>query len=100
MMAIYGRNQTTLAGTLNGTLVGPGGGVLPFARADAFNSAVTGYGDLYPMFTVRWNHGVHNTMTYITGDIPVGAYDSTRLANLGIGHGAVDAGVGYTYFNP
>ena len=39
-------------------------------------------------------------MTYITGDIPVGAYDSTRLSNLGIGHGAIDAGGGYTYFNP
>ena len=39
-------------------------------------------------------------MTYVTGDIPVGAYDSTRLANTGIGHGAIDAGGGYTYFNP
>ena len=39
-------------------------------------------------------------MTYITGDIPVGAYDPTRLANLGIGHSAIDAGGGYTYFNP
>ena len=39
-------------------------------------------------------------MTYITGDIPVGAYDLTRLSNIGIGHGAVDGGVGYTYFNP
>ena len=29
-----------------------------------------------------------------------GAYGPARLANLGIGHGAVDAGVGYTYFNP
>jgi hypothetical protein len=38
-------------------------------------------------------------MTYITGDVPVGAYDSTRLSNLGIGHGAIDAGGGYTYFN-
>ncbi len=37
-------------------------------------------------------------MTYITGDIPVGAYQSDRLSNLGIGHGAIDAG--YTYFNP
>jgi hypothetical protein len=54
---------------------------------------------LAPQFNVRWNHGVHNWMTYITGDIPVGAYDSTRLANLGIGHGAIDGG-GYTYFNP
>ena len=24
----------------------------------------------------------------------------TRLSNLGIGHGAIDAGGGYTYFNP
>ena len=39
-------------------------------------------------------------MTYITGDIPVGAYQSTRLSNIGIGHGAIDAGGGYTYFNP
>jgi hypothetical protein len=39
-------------------------------------------------------------MTYVTGDIPVGAYDSTRLANIGIGHGAIDGGGGYTYFNP
>src|SRR6516164_6248910 len=33
------------------------------------------------------------------GDIPVGAYQSNRLANIGIGHGTVDAGVGYTYFD-
>ena len=25
---------------------------------------------------------------------------STRLANIGIGHGAIDGGGGYTYFNP
>ena len=34
-----------------------------------------------------------------TGDVPVGLYNSQQLANLGIGHGAVDAGVGYTYFD-
>ena len=39
-------------------------------------------------------------MTYVTGDIPVGAYDPSRLSNIGIGHGALDAGGGYTYFNP
>ena len=39
-------------------------------------------------------------MTYITGDIPIGAYQSTRLSNIGLGHGAIDAGAGYTYFNP
>ena len=26
--------------------------------------------------------------------------EQTRLANLGIGHGAADGGVGYTYLNP
>jgi hypothetical protein len=35
-----------------------------------------------------------------SGYIPVGLYNSQQLANLGIGHGAVDAGGGYTYFNP
>ncbi len=39
-------------------------------------------------------------MTYLTGDIPVGAYDPARLTNLGIGHAAIDSGGGYTYFNP
>src|SRR5262245_18685970 len=49
---------------------------------------------------IKWNDSVNNYMVYTTGDIPVGAYDSKRLANLGIGHGAIDAGGGYTYFNP
>jgi hypothetical protein len=44
--------------------------------------------------------GVNNLMTYVTGDIPVGNYNSMSLANLGLGHGAIDAGGGYTYFNP
>ena len=52
------------------------------------------------MASLRWNHGVHNFMTYVTGDIPVGMYNSNNLANLGIGHGAADAGFEYTYFNP
>jgi hypothetical protein len=39
-------------------------------------------------------------MIYMTGDIPVGTYDSDRLANFGIGHGAIDGGAGYTYFDP
>ena len=55
---------------------------------------------MWPLATLRWNNGVHNYMTYMTGDIPVGAYDSTRMSNIGIGHGAIDAGAGYTYLNP
>ena len=39
-------------------------------------------------------------MVYGTGDIPVGDYSSSNLANIGIGHGAVDGGGGYTYFDP
>jgi hypothetical protein len=38
-------------------------------------------------------------MTYVTGNVPLGAYDPARLSNIGIGHGALDGGVGYTYFN-
>jgi hypothetical protein len=33
-------------------------------------------------------------------NLPVGAYDSARLVNLGLGHWSVDFGGGYTYFNP
>jgi len=99
LMGIYGRVGTSLAATLSGTLGTPFG-TFPFSRSDTISDALTGFGDLYPQFIVRWNAGVHNFMTYVTGDIPVGAYDSTRLSNIGIGHGAVDGGVGYTYFNP
>jgi len=52
------------------------------------------------MFTLRWNAGVNNYMVYLTGDVPVGAYNPSRLSNVGIGHGAVDGGFGYTYLNP
>lgn len=52
------------------------------------------------MVTLKWNAGVHNYMTYVTGDIPVGAYNPSRLSNIGIGHGAIDTGAGYTYLNP
>src|SRR5262245_28959358 len=100
LMGIYGRSSADLNGSLTGALTLPGGAIIPFARSDSISDSVTGFGDLYPMLAVRWNAGVHNYMVYITGDIPVGAYNSTRLANIGIGHGAIDVGGGYTYFNP
>ncbi|MCC6887844.1 MAG: transporter [Hyphomicrobiales bacterium] len=99
LMGVYGRNDTTLDAALNGTIT-IGNVVLPFARSDSINSTVWGLGDLFPQFALRWNAGVHNWMTYITGDVPVGAYDSRRIANIGIGHAAIDGGGGYTYFNP
>jgi hypothetical protein len=63
------------------------------------SDSVTGGTDLYPIATLSWNKDNDNWMTYLTGDIPTGAYDPQRLANLGIGHGAIDAGGGYTYLN-
>jgi hypothetical protein len=99
LMGIYGRTSTSLAATLTGALATPLG-TIAFMRSDSISDSVTGFSDLYPQFFMRWNAGVHNYMTYITGDIPVGAYDSTRLSNIGIGHGAIDFGGGYTYFDP
>ena len=100
LLATYGSNSTSLAGSLVGTVTGPGGGVLPFSRFDSINSSIIAFGDVLPMFQVKWNDGVHNYTTYLTGNLPVGAYQSDRLANLGIGHWALDAGGGYTYFDP
>jgi hypothetical protein len=61
---------------------------------------VGGRNDLLPEASLKWNYGVHNFMVYGTGDIPVGDYDSSRLVDLGLGHGAIDGGGGYTYFDP
>lgn len=95
MTGVVGRNHTSLDGTIT---AGVGG--FSTTRAGSIDSSVTGIGDLYPKAELRWNMGVHNFMTYATGGIPVGAYNSSRLANIGIGHGAIDGGFGYTYFNP
>jgi hypothetical protein len=95
MAAIVGSTSASVNGTLMASLP-------PFSllRTDSISDSVTGFGDLYPQASLKWNFGVNNFMTYITGDIPVGDYSSMRLANLGLGHGAIDGGVGYTYFNP
>jgi hypothetical protein len=95
LLAIVGTNDTALDGTL--TL---GSGLGSIMRQGSISQTTTGFGDLYPQAIIRWNNGVHNWMVYGTGDIPVGDYSSTNLANIGIGHGAVDSGGGYTYFNP
>jgi hypothetical protein len=92
LLGAYGRSQASV----DATLTGSGGLSLSGGRTDT----TWGFGDLVPQFSLRWNKGTDNFMVYITGDIPVGAYDPNRLANLGIGHGAIDAGGGYTYFNP
>lgn len=90
-----GRNAASLAGTLTAA-VGP----ITTTRNGFLEDALVSYGDLYPTFKLKWNAGVHNYMVYGAGDIPIGDYNPNRLANIGIGHGAIDFGGGYTYFNP
>jgi hypothetical protein len=98
LTATYGRKRTTDDLTLTTpVLVGPF--AVTRSRFDTISDTVTGFGDLSPQFSLRWNTGVHNVMTYLTGNIPAGAYNRARLSNIGIGHGALDGGAGYTYFN-
>jgi hypothetical protein len=95
MTGLFGHNHTSIDGTLTAAI-----GPITITRQGSITDERWGVGDLYPMATLRWNQGVNNYMVYLTGDIPVGTYSSDRLANFGIGHGAVDGGFGYTYFNP
>jgi hypothetical protein len=98
LTATYGRKRTTDDVVINGPLLlGPA--PITQSRFETISDTVTGFGDLSPQFSLRWNAGVHNVMTYLTGNVPAGAYNRARLSNIGIGHGALDGGAGYTYFN-
>lgn len=88
---LYGKNATSVSATLTDL----GGNTLSGSKSDE----VFGFGDLYPTLSLKWNKDVHNFMLYATTGIPVGAYQLTRLSALGLGHWAVDGGVGYTYLN-
>jgi hypothetical protein len=92
LLGTFGRNEASVEATLSG----PNGNEISGAQSQS----LTSYGDLFPQATLKWNEGVDNAMVYLTGGIPVGDYDPDRLANLGLGHGAIDAGYGYTYFDP
>jgi len=92
MFNVVGRSVPSISATLTG----PRGNTI----SGTASQSLTSFGDLLPQASIKWNNGVHNFMVYGTGDIPVGDYDQNRLANLGIGHGAIDGGGGYTYFNP
>lgn len=90
----YGRNAASVAGTLT-ALAGP----IVRTRTGMLEDSLTSYGDLVPNAELLWNVGPSNYMAYVTGDIPVGDYNPIRLANIGLGHGAIDAGGAYTYLN-
>lgn len=63
------------------------------------NDLGSGASDLYPMGSVRWRDADDNYMVYTTFNIPVGSYDSDKIANMGLGHWAWDAGGAYTYYD-
>ena len=95
MSSQYGRNISSIAGTLT-ALAGP----IVVTRTGMLEDSLTSYGDLVPNAALLWSHGANNYMVYVTGSIPVGDYNPTRLANIGLGHGSIDAGGAYTYLNP
>lgn len=79
----------------NAVVVGPFGTIIAGERQDSLKSL----GDLFPTASLKWNYNVHNFMVYVMGDIPVGAYNINRLANMGINHWSIDGGGGYTYLD-
>jgi hypothetical protein len=95
MLAIVGNSQAKINADIVGSL-----GPIGFATSRSVSDSLFSYGDLFPQATLKWNHGVHNTMVYGMMNLPVGDYNPNRLTNLGLGHWSVDGGFGYTYFNP
>ena len=92
----YGRIESSVDATIMGNLGlgGPG-----FTVGRSLTETANGFGDILPMASLRWNFGVHNFMTYLTGNLTTGVYHSQSIANVGIGHNAIDAGGAYTYFD-
>jgi hypothetical protein len=91
----YGKAAASIAGTLT-AISGP----VVVTRSGVLEGSLVSYGDLAPFAELLWSHGVNNYMVYVTGNIPVGDYDPLRIPNIGLGHGAVDIGGGYTWLNP
>jgi hypothetical protein len=94
MSSQYGRNTSSVAGTLTAV-----SGTSVVTRSGMLDGSLTSYGDLVPNAALLWSHGVDNYMVYVTGNIPAGDYNPRRLVNIGLGHGAIDAGGAYTYQN-
>jgi len=86
-LGVGGRSNASISATLTG----PRGNIIFGGLSDSD----AGFGDLLPQGSLKWNLVVHNLMTYVTGDIRVGKYDPTRLANLGLG--ALDGGEGIIF---
>jgi len=86
-----GRADTSVWGVLSG----PAGNSFSTASRDS----AAGFSDLYPMASLKWEFGNHNLMAYTMASVPTGAYDPNRLAGVGLGHWAIDGGMGYTFLS-
>lgn len=63
------------------------------------SQTISGGPDLNPFASLSWAKGTNNLMTYLSLNVPVGSYNPDRIANLGIGHAAIDWGTAYTYLD-
>ena len=95
VLALYGNVQARVDANVTGAL-----GPIGFATERSIFDERTIWGDVFIQPTWRTNQGVNNYIVYGITNLPIGAYDPTRLANLGLGHWFIDGGGGYTYFNP
>jgi hypothetical protein len=95
MLTLIGNSQAAIDANITGAL-----GPIGFAASRSISDSLFSASDVFPQATLKWNHGVHNTMVYGMTNLPVGDYDPNRLVNLGLGHWGLDGGFGYTYFDP
>src|SRR4029079_8984496 len=91
----YGRIQSSVDATISASLGGPG-----FTIGRSLTETATGFGDILPMASLRWNFGVHNFMTYLTGNFTTGVYHTGSIAKIGIVHKSSDGADAYTDSDP
>jgi hypothetical protein len=103
----YSFEQKILGATPSiGVTIGPGNAFTSvsamYGGVSVYQGNQTTYGmsDIYPVAQLYWSDKDQNHfMGYVMGGVPKGTYNSNNLANIGIGHGAVDVGGAYTYTN-
>lgn len=95
VLLFYGNVRGQVDANITGAL-----GPIGFATERSIFDERTVWGDVFFQPTWRINHGVDNYLVYGFTNLPIGAYNPDRLANLGLGHWFIDAGGGYTYLNP
>jgi hypothetical protein len=93
------QSVSTVSGKWTGVANTPTG-PQPFSAYGTYGDSIAGLGDIAPDVTMKWAFGgVHYLTAYVTANIPAGQFSASRVANIGIGHWAIDAGGGYTYFD-